>query len=75
MSTPAVDKLLVALKATGNKDANSHCWQDPGSSESYDYREEKVVDSSEKRYIKCGGFTFFTVWLLCDRPTSEGNKS
>ena len=35
MSTIAVDRILVVLKAIVNKKVNSHCWQEFVSSESY----------------------------------------
>ena len=37
--------ILVALKATVDRNVNVHCWQDSGSSESYSHRVKKVADS------------------------------
>ena len=52
-----VVRILVALKATVDRNVNSHCWQDSSSSESYGDRVMKVADPRE-----CGGPTFLTVW-------------
>ena len=42
-----LSRLFVALKATVDRNVNSHYWQDSGSSESYGYRVEKVADPPE----------------------------
>ena len=34
-SASTVGRILVALKATSNRNVNSHCWQEFGSSENY----------------------------------------
>ena len=63
MSTPTVDKIMVAMKAAVDRNFNFHHWQDSGSSESYSYRVQKVfVDLAEKENVKCDRPTFLTVW-------------
>ena len=38
MSAVKVDRVLAALKTTVDKNVNSHCWQDFGSSKNYVYQ-------------------------------------
>ena len=63
MSALKVDRILEALKATVNKNVNSHCGQNSGSSENYGWRVKKVADPPEKKILNmadphfshCGG--------------------
>ena len=83
MSTPSVHKILMALKATVNRNVNSHCWQDSGTSESYGDRVKKVGDQAEMEILnvagphfsQCGGATCEGDQCdsLCGGPTSNGN--
>ena len=68
MSTPTVERILVALKVTFDKNVSSHFWQGFGSSQSYDsqprqltgYIVKKVANPTETENVKCA------------RPTCEG---
>ena len=82
-STLKVVAILVVLKATVDRNVNSHGWQDSSSSESYGYRVSKVADPPEKEILnvadphfsQCGGSTYEGKQCnsLCGGPTSEGN--
>ena len=84
-STLKVVEFLVALKATVDRNINSHCWHDSSSSENYGYRVRKVADSPEKEILnvadlhfsQCAGPTCEGEQCdaLCGRPTSDGNVS
>ena len=60
-----VDRSLLTLKAIVDRNANFHCWEDSGSSESYSYRGKKVADPPEREtlnvadphFSQCGGPT------------------
>ena len=45
MSIPAVDKILVALKAMIDRKVTSHCWQDVGCYESYGCQLRQLTES------------------------------
>ena len=51
MAALNVDRTSVALKAKFDRNIDSHCGQDFGSSESYGYRVEKVADPPEKANV------------------------
>ena len=51
MSTATVDRILVALKATVDRNVNSHGWQDSIISESYSYKVKKEVDPPLKEML------------------------
>ena len=46
-----VADILVALKTVVDRNVNSHCWHDSGSSESYGYRMKKVADPPEREIL------------------------
>ena len=47
--------ILLVLKATVDKNVNSHCGQDSDSSESYSYRVEMVADPLERDILNVAG--------------------
>ena len=51
MSFFEVFGILVALKATVDRNVNSHSWQDSGSSESSGYRVKKVADPPKREIL------------------------
>ena len=75
--------ISVAPKATVDRNVNSHCWQDSGSSKSYCDRVKKVAEPSEMEILnvadphfsQCGGPTCEGDQCdsLCGGPTSNGN--
>ena len=77
--------ISVAPKATVDRNVNSHCWQDSGSSESYCYRVKKVADPPEMEILNVADPHFSQYGgptcegekcdSLCDGPTSDGNVS
>ena len=58
MSALKVDRIFIGLKATVDMNANSHCWQDSGSSESYGYRVKTVADPAEKEILNVAELNF-----------------
>ena len=68
MSALKVNRTLVVLKATVDGNVSSHCWQDSGSSESYDYRVKTVADLPLKKVLNVADPYF----SQCDGPTCEG---
>ena len=74
--------ILAALKAPVDRNANSYCLQNSGSSKSYGYRVKKVATRWEREILnvtdpnlsQCGGPTCEED-SLCGRPTSDENVS
>ena len=52
MSTPPIDRILVAFRARVDKNLNSLCWPGSSSSESYGYKVKKAADPQEKKMLK-----------------------
>ena len=51
MSTPSVNKILVALKAIVDRNVSFHCWQDFSGSKNYGYGVKKVADPPEMEIL------------------------
>ena len=61
MSTPTVDRILVAPKARVDRSVNLHCSRGLGGPESYRYRVKKVANPPERESSKYGRPTSLTV--------------